>query len=183
MGAPSSNDWTSLILFARPAAKHPADEDDSRCRCCRSTTADVVGTRGTTAGAVAGRSSVSGICSRRHLARVARMSGGRIEAGAIAGGVTAVLLIAAVSGQHPASRLDALGYTLVVLGGLVSAAHRRAPLPVLAVTGLCVLGYQAIGFEVPAVAFLVAVYATVRAGHRLVAVAGSVLMVATLPFA
>jgi len=76
-----------------------------------------------------------------------------------------------------------LGYTLVVLGGLVSAAHRRAPLPVLAVTGLCVLGYQAIGFEVPAVAFLVAVYATVRAGHRLVAVAGSVLMVATLPFA
>ncbi|MEV4236665.1 MULTISPECIES: histidine kinase [unclassified Nocardia] len=111
------------------------------------------------------------------------MSSGGIGDRAIAVGVAAVLLVTSLSGQHPPTKLDALGYTLLIIGGLVLAAHRWAPITVLAVTGLCVLGYQAIGFEVPAVAYLVAVYATVRAGHRLVAVAGSVLMVATLPFA
>lgn len=111
------------------------------------------------------------------------MSSGRIGDWAIAVGVAAVLLVAALSGQHPPTKLDALGYTLLMIGGLALAAYRWAPVTVLAVTGLCVLGYQAIGFAVPAVAYLVAVYATVRAGHRLVAVAGSVLMVATLPFA
>ena len=45
------------------------------------------------------------------------------------------------------------------------------------------MGYQAIGFQAPAVAHLVAVYAAVRTGHHLIAVAGSVLMVASPPFA
>jgi signal transduction histidine kinase len=54
---------------------------------------------------------------------------------------------------------------------------------VLAVTGLCALGYQAVGFDVPAVAYLFAVYATVRAGHRIVAVAGSIIMLSALPLA
>ncbi|WP_067853002.1 hypothetical protein [Nocardia shimofusensis] len=35
----------------------------------------------------------------------------------------------------------------------------------------------------PAVAFLFAVYAAVRAGHRVVAVAGSAIVVASLPLA
>ena len=51
--------------------------------------------------------------------------------------------------------------------------RRRAPVPVLVFTGLCAAGYQAAGFDVLAVAYLIAVYATVRAGHRLAAVTTS----------
>ncbi|GAB3885571.1 hypothetical protein GCM10027612_21200 [Microbispora bryophytorum subsp. camponoti] len=60
-------------------------------------------------------------------------------------------------------------------------AVRRAPVPVLAVTGLCAVGYQAAGFDVPAVAYLFAVYAAMRAGHRVITVAASVTMPAALP--
>ncbi|MEU7769206.1 histidine kinase [Nocardia sp. NPDC049190] len=113
------------------------------------------------------------------------MSRARIRVGdwMVAVAVTAVLLIAGLSGQHSPTKLDVLGFALLLIGGLAFGAAHRAPVTALAVTGLCVLGYQAIGFEVPAVAFLVTVYATVRVGHRLIAVAGSVLMVAALPFA
>ncbi|MFD0901555.1 sensor histidine kinase [Actinomadura sediminis] len=45
------------------------------------------------------------------------------------------------------------------------------------------MGYQAAGFDVPAVAFLVAVYAAVRAGHRTATVAASLAMMAALPLA
>ncbi|NMN96771.1 sensor histidine kinase [Antrihabitans stalactiti] len=107
----------------------------------------------------------------------------RIGDSVVAGGVAVILLVAGLSGQHSPTNLDVLGYSLLVVGGLALAAARWAPVTVLAMTGLCVLGYQAIGFEVPAVAYLVAVYATVRAGHRLIAAAGSVIMLATLPFA
>jgi signal transduction histidine kinase len=72
---------------------------------------------------------------------------------------------------------------LLVAGGLALAARRRAPVAVLAVTGLCAVGYQAAGFDVPAVAYLFAVYAAVRAGHRTVTVVMSVAMLAALPFA
>src|SRR5688500_7283953 len=85
---------------------------------------------------------------------------------AIAVGVAATLLVTGLSGQHSASGLDPLGYALLTAGGLALAARRRAPVPVLAVTGLCAVGYQAAGFDVPAVAYLFAVYAAVRAGHR-----------------
>src|SRR5690606_8182982 len=54
---------------------------------------------------------------------------------------------------------------------------------VLVVTGVCAVGYQAVGFEVPAVAYLFAVYAAVRAGHRAVTVAASVVVLAALPLA
>lgn len=107
----------------------------------------------------------------------------RIGDCAVAVGAAAILLGAGLSGQHSPTGLDILGYALLIAGGLALAAYRWAPITVLTVTGLCVLGYQAIGFDVAAVAFLIAVYATVRAGHRLIAVAGSVLMVVTLPFA
>ncbi|HEX8628732.1 MAG TPA: histidine kinase [Catenuloplanes sp.] len=102
---------------------------------------------------------------------------------AIAACVTATLVVAALSGNHPGTDHALLGYGLLVAGGLALAARRRAPLPVLAVTGLCAVGYQAAGFDVPAVAYLFAVYAAVRAGHRVVTVVGSVLMLAALPLA
>jgi len=107
----------------------------------------------------------------------------RIGDWVIAAGVAASLLIAGLSEQHQDTSLDPLGYVLLVAGGLALVARRRAPVTVLAVTGLCALGYQAVGFDVPFVAYLFAVYAAVRAGHRVVAVAGSVAMLAAIPLA
>ncbi|MBT2231890.1 sensor histidine kinase [Nonomuraea sp. NEAU-A123] len=102
---------------------------------------------------------------------------------AIAACVAAALLVTGLSGQSSATNLDLFGYALLVAGGLVLAARRRAPVVVLAVTGLCAVGYQAAGFDVPAVAYLFAVYAAVRAGHRVITVAASVVMLAALPLA
>lgn len=99
----------------------------------------------------------------------------------IAVGVAAALLVTGLSGQHSATSIGLLGYALLVAGGLALAARRRAPVPVLAVTGLCAVGYQAADFDVPAVAYLFAVYAAVRAGHRIITVVASVTMVAALP--
>ncbi|MFF8381362.1 sensor histidine kinase [Streptomyces sp. NPDC015661] len=103
--------------------------------------------------------------------------------GVIAVGVAAALLSAGASGPHAGTGLDLLGYPLLVAGGLALAARRRAPVPVLVVTGLCAAGYQAAGFDVPAVAYLFAVYAAVRAGHRTVTIAVSLLVLAALPVA
>src|SRR5687768_16855966 len=100
----------------------------------------------------------------------------RLTDGAIAAGVAATLLVAGLSGNHPATGDGLLGYALLVASGLALAARRRAPLVVLAVTGTCAVGYQALGFDVPAVAFLFAVYAAVRAGHRLVTIVAAVMM-------
>ncbi|MEV6875495.1 histidine kinase [Amycolatopsis sp. NPDC051128] len=111
------------------------------------------------------------------------MSRGRIVDGVIAVGVAAALLVAGLSGDHLPTRLDALGYALLVAGGLALAARRRAPVAVLAVTASCAVGYQAVGFAVPVVAYLFAVYAAVRAGHRIAAVVTSVLMLAAVPLA
>ncbi|MER6590510.1 histidine kinase [Micromonospora purpureochromogenes] len=102
---------------------------------------------------------------------------------AIAVGVAAALLAAGLSGQQSATNVDLLGYALLAAGGLALAARRRAPVPVLAVTGVCAVGYQAAGFDVPAVAYLFAVYAAVRAGHRIITVAASVTLLAALPLA
>ncbi|MBT3152634.1 sensor histidine kinase [Streptomyces sp. CHD11] len=102
---------------------------------------------------------------------------------AIAVGVASALLLTGMSGRSVATGLDLLGYALLVAGGLALAACHRAPVVVLAVTGLCAVGYQAAGFDVPAVAYLFAVYATVRAGHRTTTVAASLAMLALLPLA
>ncbi|MCX5388809.1 sensor histidine kinase [Streptomyces sp. NBC_00094] len=106
-----------------------------------------------------------------------------VRDGAIAVGVAVTLLITGLSGQHTAENLDLLGYALLAAGGLALAARRRAPVPVLAVTGLCAVGYQAVGFDVPAVAYLFAVYAAVREGRRTITVAASVIVLAFLPLA
>ncbi len=97
----------------------------------------------------------------------------------IAASVAAALLIAGWSGDYSAP----LGYVLLAVSGLALIARRRAPVAALAVTGLSAVGYQAIGFDVPAVAFLFAVYAAVRAGHRLITIAAAVLMLVALPLA
>lgn len=111
----------------------------------------------------------------------------RVRAGVrdwlIAVGVAAALLVTGLSGQHSATGVGLLGYVLLVVGGLALAAGRRAPVAVLAVTGVCAVGYQAAGFDVAAVAFLFAVYAAMRAGHRIVTVAVSVAVLAALPLA
>ncbi|MFE1439673.1 sensor histidine kinase [Streptomyces sp. NPDC058739] len=101
----------------------------------------------------------------------------------VALGLAAALLMTALSKTDPAMDLEPLGLALVVASGLALAAGRRAPVPVLIVTGLCVLGYNAIGFEVPAVAYLFAVYIAVRSGYGLATVLTSVVMLVVLPYA
>jgi signal transduction histidine kinase len=101
----------------------------------------------------------------------------------IAVGVAAILLITGLSGEHSATTLDLLGYALLTVGGLALVARRRFPVAVLAVSGLCAVGYLAAGFDVPAVAYLFAVYAAVRAGRRTITVVASVIMLVTLPLA
>ncbi|MFF9489549.1 sensor histidine kinase [Streptomyces sp. NPDC014676] len=99
----------------------------------------------------------------------------------IAVGVATLSLGTGLSGPHPAGDRELLGSALLVAGGLALAARRRAPLVVLAVTGLCAVGHQAAGFEVLAVSYLVAVHGAVRAGHRVVALAASLGLLAVLP--
>ncbi|WP_406368914.1 sensor histidine kinase [Streptomyces sp. NBC_00647] len=109
----------------------------------------------------------------------------RVPAGAmdwaIAVSVAALLLGTGLSGQHPAGERALIGSLLLAAGGLALAARRRAPIVVLAVTGLCAVGYEAAGFDVLAVSYLVAVYGAVRAGHRALTVAASVSLLAVLP--
>ncbi|MFC8420353.1 sensor histidine kinase [Streptomyces sp. NPDC057236] len=99
----------------------------------------------------------------------------------IAVGVAALMLGTGLSGPHPAGDRELLGCALLAAGGLATAARRRAPLVVLAVTGLCAVGHQAAGFEVLAVSYLVAVHGAVRAGHRAAALAASLCLLAVLP--
>ncbi|OMI35188.1 putative two-component system sensor kinase [Streptomyces sparsogenes DSM 40356] len=102
---------------------------------------------------------------------------------AIAVCLAVVLLVTGVSGQHSTAGLDLLGLALLVVGALALVVRRRAPVPVLVVTGLSAVGYQAAGFDVPAVAYLFAVYAAVRAGRHVATVAASVVVLAALPLA
>ncbi|MFE5485218.1 sensor histidine kinase [Streptomyces sp. NPDC056527] len=102
---------------------------------------------------------------------------------AVAVCVAAALLVTGLSGRHSGTSFDPLGYVLLVTGGLALAVSRRAPVAVLAVAGLCAVGYQATGLDVPAVAYLFAVYAAMRAGHRVITVAASVALLAALPLA
>ncbi|MEV4947300.1 histidine kinase [Streptomyces sp. NPDC053755] len=106
-----------------------------------------------------------------------------VRDGSVAVGVAAALLITGLSGRHSTAGIDLVGYALLTAGGLALAVGRRAPVPVLLVTGLCAVGYQAAGFDVPAVAYLFAVYAAMRSGHRLLTVVTSVAVLAALPLA
>ena len=100
--------------------------------------------------------------------------------GTIALGAAALLLGTGLSGEPPGTDLDVLGYVLLAAGGLALVARRRAPLAVLAVTGVCAVGYLAVGFDALSVPYLVAVYGAVRAGHRTFTVVVSVTMLVVL---
>ncbi|GAA2630356.1 histidine kinase [Dactylosporangium fulvum] len=101
----------------------------------------------------------------------------------VAVGVAAVLVAAGLSEHGWSTVLDPVGYPLLAVGGLVLLARRRAPVAVLIVTGLCAVAYQTAGFVVLAVAYMVAVYAAVRAGRLRVTVVASVVMLFALPVA
>lgn len=107
----------------------------------------------------------------------------RVRDWAIAVCVSAVLLIVGLSGGHSAAGSGVVGYALLVTGGLALVGSRRLPIVVLVVTGLCAVGYKAFGFEVPAVAYLFAVYAAMRSGHRIVTVVASVMVLGGLQLA
>ncbi|MEU1723718.1 sensor histidine kinase [Actinomadura sp. ATCC 39365] len=94
--------------------------------------------------------------------------------------VVAVLLTATVVATPDAGPAD---YAAVLAGSLALVAWRRAPIPALLVTTLCMLVYSAHAQPGPPAAFpvMVTVFATVRAGHRaLAAVAGAVFLGGTL---
>lgn len=103
--------------------------------------------------------------------------------GAIAVGVAVTLVVAVLTSADPPAGRGPIGWALVAAGALALVAHRRAPVAVLAVVGACALGHTAAGLAVPAVAFLAAVHGAVRAGHRIVATAGSAVLLAGLPLA
>lgn len=100
---------------------------------------------------------------------------------AVAVGVAGTLLVTGLLGSRSAIGMDLLADALLVVGGLALAARRRIPVVVLVVTGLCAAGYQAAGFDIPAVAYVFAVYASVRAGYRFVTVVVSLALLAVLP--
>ncbi|GIF47594.1 signal transduction histidine kinase [Asanoa ferruginea] len=108
---------------------------------------------------------------------------GRFRSWIIAVCIAIGLLTVALASDHAATDYELVGYVLLVISGLALGISGWAPIPVLVVTGLCALGYNAIGFDVPAVGYLWAVYATVRAGHRIVALVASLVMLVTLPLA
>ncbi|XHM65205.1 sensor histidine kinase [Streptomyces nigra] len=95
-------------------------------------------------------------------------------------GVAVLLLGTGLSGPHPSGARELLGSALLAAGGLALAGRRRAPLAVLVITGLCAVGYLGAGFEALAVPYLVAVYGSVRAGHRAVTLAVSVGLLVVL---
>jgi signal transduction histidine kinase len=111
------------------------------------------------------------------------MSRGRIADWAIAVGMTAILLATALSGEHSGWGLEPLGYVAMVTGSMCLVANRQMPAFVLFLTGISALLYQGFGLDVPALAFLFAVYAGFRAGQRLATVAITVGMLAAVPIA
>lgn len=102
----------------------------------------------------------------------------------VAGAVAAIMVAGGWPAPSPGSPVPAVaGWVLLAAGGLALAARRRAPVVVLAVTAGCAAGYQAAGFDVFAVSYLVAVYAAMRAGRRAATAGISVLLLLALPLA
>ncbi|GAB2587567.1 hypothetical protein Aab01nite_49980 [Paractinoplanes abujensis] len=97
----------------------------------------------------------------------------------IAVGVAVIMLVTGLS----STGFEAVGYPLLVIGGLALGERQRAPVVVLLVAGVCAIGYQAAGFDAFAVAYLIAVYSAMRAGHRVVTVVTSVVVLVALPVA
>jgi signal transduction histidine kinase len=85
--------------------------------------------------------------------------------------VAVVVLGGALTAPPGRIGLDLIGYLLLVVSVGALAARRRRPVPVLLVTAGCLLAYQLRGYPglVTTVPVVVAVYAAVDAGHRLIA--------------
>jgi signal transduction histidine kinase len=104
-----------------------------------------------------------------------RLAPDALLAVAVAGFVLASAAIAPPGRTH----LDLLGYVLLLAGPAALAACRRAPVPALLVTTVCVLGYLLRGYPGVAAALpvMVALLIAVRSGHRLSALAPVVAIV------
>ena len=111
------------------------------------------------------------------------MDRGRIADWAIAVGMTAILLVTALSGERPLEGFEVLGCWIMVFGSISLVGYRHEPVIVLGTAGASALAYQSLGLDVPALAYLFAVYAAFRAGYRLYTVVLTVLMLATIPLA
>ncbi|GAB2836828.1 histidine kinase [Actinocorallia aurea] len=107
----------------------------------------------------------------------------RVVDGVTAVCVAGVLLFAGVSEAGSAKPAAYVGCFLLAAGGLSLALRRRAPVQVLVFTAVCAAGCQAAGFQVPAIAYLFAVYAAMRAGHRVATAVVSLGLLAALPLA
>ncbi|GID29282.1 sensor histidine kinase [Paractinoplanes brasiliensis] len=97
----------------------------------------------------------------------------------VAVGVAAIMLITGLF----TTGLELVGYPLLIVGGLALGERQRAPVVVLIVTGACAVGYQAAGYNAFAVAYLIAVYSAMRAGHRVATVVTSAVVLLSLPAA
>jgi signal transduction histidine kinase len=98
--------------------------------------------------------------------------------------IIAALLVFAAASQPPGGSIPALGYAAAALSGLVLAARRRFPVAALVTAAICVVVYQAAGFDLPPAALFFAVYAATRSGHRTAAgVTLGALLVAIPPAA
>ncbi|AGZ41512.1 sensor histidine kinase [Actinoplanes friuliensis] len=83
-------------------------------------------------------------------------------------GLTVLVVVAAVTSPPGRVRLDLLSSVVLVLPALATAARARFPVAVLAVATLGLVVYQVRGYPgvAPALTVMVALFATVRAGHR-----------------
>jgi signal transduction histidine kinase len=98
---------------------------------------------------------------------------------ALAVAVAGFVLASAAIAPSGRTGLDALGYALLLAGPVALVVCRRAPVPTLFVTTLCVLGYLLRGYPGVAAALpvMVALMVAVRSGHRLSALVPAVAIV------
>lgn len=100
----------------------------------------------------------------------------------VAVAVTGVSLVGGSVAAPEDARLAPLGYALLALAGTSLVARGRAAVAVLGVTACCTIGCLAIGVGGPvSLAFLVAVYSAVRAGHRTLTVVVAAAMLVAVP--
>jgi signal transduction histidine kinase len=107
-----------------------------------------------------------GPLSFRGMEADSRVRGWRLLAATA--GLTVLVVVAAVTSPPGRVRLDLLSSVVLVLPALATAARARFPVAVLAVATLGLVVYQVRGYPgvAPALTVMVALFATVRAGHR-----------------
>jgi signal transduction histidine kinase len=101
--------------------------------------------------------------------------------GAIAALVLAVLLAGERHLLADVTLLDAAGVAALFTGAAALAFRRMRPAFVLVLAAVCLLVQHAVGVTSPALAFIVAVYTSARAGRRTWTIAISLLVLLLLP--